>query len=353
MNALGATLSARRVFHVPNSETERKNNMKKLSAFILILSLVLAFAACGEQEPIVGEVALDVPQIDLPYENIPQDGFSQNDILQNPFEAMGMPDPFIHYGGTEYRDFFIALNQRLSFRDLVEETFQEYLEMTNREYWDLFNDKTIVETVLDRALSNCLMESSNIYSAIILFDIPNEIVLEALMRFNDRQDEFAEWSEVNYDYFMSMKFTDDEIEAFLSRDVEIVMNQFATEHAIIINDKFFTPFWIYINTSEAYAEAGITLEMIQEKLPLYAEFSFTAEATLAFEKKLSEFLGRDVVLANERVLTTSDALTVLRAATGITSLTDAEKARFGIVGELSTADALRVLRIAVGLISSF
>ena len=47
--------------------------------------------------------------------------------------------------------------------------------------------------------------------------------------------------------------------------------------------------------------------------------------------------------------TTADALTVLRAATGMAMLTEAEVVRFGIVGELSTADALRILRIAVGL----
>jgi len=48
-------------------------------------------------------------------------------------------------------------------------------------------------------------------------------------------------------------------------------------------------------------------------------------------------------------LTTADALTVLRAATGMATLTEAEVVRFGIDGEPATADALRILRVAVGL----
>jgi hypothetical protein len=49
------------------------------------------------------------------------------------------------------------------------------------------------------------------------------------------------------------------------------------------------------------------------------------------------------------VVTTSDALEILRAATGLATLTDAEKVRLGISGAATTADALRVLRVAVGL----
>jgi endoglucanase len=47
-------------------------------------------------------------------------------------------------------------------------------------------------------------------------------------------------------------------------------------------------------------------------------------------------------------LTTADALTVLRAATGSMTLTDEQKARYGISGAPTTADALRILRAAIG-----
>jgi hypothetical protein len=48
------------------------------------------------------------------------------------------------------------------------------------------------------------------------------------------------------------------------------------------------------------------------------------------------------------ILTTSDALTVLRAVAGLTTLTDAQIARFGISGEPTSADAMRILRFIAG-----
>jgi sulfur carrier protein ThiS len=90
--------------------------------------------------------------------------------------------------------------------------------------------------------------------------------------------------------------------------------------------------------------------MIEEKLHLYAEFSFAAEATLAFEAKLSGFLGRDVVLAEERAMSTADALEILRAVAGWFKLTDAQIARYGISGEPAAADAVRILRVVAGII---
>lgn len=48
-------------------------------------------------------------------------------------------------------------------------------------------------------------------------------------------------------------------------------------------------------------------------------------------------------------LTTADALEVLRAVAGLTALTDAESARFGINGEATTADAVRILWSVAGL----
>jgi hypothetical protein len=49
------------------------------------------------------------------------------------------------------------------------------------------------------------------------------------------------------------------------------------------------------------------------------------------------------------MLTTADALIVLRSAVGLDLLTDVQLAKFEIIGVPTTADALRVLRIAVGI----
>jgi hypothetical protein len=56
-----------------------------------------------------------------------------------------------------------------------------------------------------------------------------------------------------------------------------------------------------------------------------------------------------VFAASNESLTTSDALTVLRASVGLATLTAEQMTRYGISSEPSTIDALRILRISVGL----
>ncbi|MCL2638365.1 MAG: DUF6273 domain-containing protein [Oscillospiraceae bacterium] len=55
------------------------------------------------------------------------------------------------------------------------------------------------------------------------------------------------------------------------------------------------------------------------------------------------------VTASASDLTTADALTVLRAAAGLITLTAEQATKFGITGTPSTTDALRILRAAAGI----
>jgi hypothetical protein len=64
---------------------------------------------------------------------------------------------------------------------------------------------------------------------------------------------------------------------------------------------------------------------------------------------ITALLAAFALPASAADLTTADALTVLRAAAGITTLSDTDIARLGISGNPSTADALRILRVAAGL----
>jgi internalin A len=64
--------------------------------------------------------------------------------------------------------------------------------------------------------------------------------------------------------------------------------------------------------------------------------------------ELFELLGLDED-GSRPLLTTADALTVLRAVAGLAELTDAQIARFGIDGEPTSADAMRILRTVAGL----
>jgi hypothetical protein len=186
------------------------------------------------------------------------------------------------------------------------------------------------------------MEYPNHYSLIITFNFPIDEVVKYL-----KADQLwrIEAGQYETDYF-----SDYEIELIASLDEARILEHFISDYSIFHDGRGFTPAWIYWHDIEAYEAVGITPEMIEEKLHLYAEFSFTAEATLAFEAKLSEFLGREIILANEWIATTDDALEILRAVAGWFKLTDAQIARYGISGAPSTADAMRILRIVAGLI---
>jgi hypothetical protein len=66
------------------------------------------------------------------------------------------------------------------------------------------------------------------------------------------------------------------------------------------------------------------------------------------QRQWSESTGTYILTAS-LPLTTADALTVLRAAVGLSSLSAEQLTRYSITGTPATSDALRILRIAVGL----
>jgi len=126
------------------------------------------------------------------------------------------------------------------------------------------------------------MKMTNIFTMIIEFDIPDEVVAEFFKRHNDHFDGDSEY-----------KFTDAEMAAILSRDAVKVLEQFASEYAIVVGDKAYALVWLYYRSTEDYKKAGITPEMVSQKLEsgLLSVFDFTDAATTAFENKLSSFIG--------------------------------------------------------------
>ena len=260
------------------------------------------------------------------------------------FTPINMPAPFAYFGGDENARFIEAYSFKVGHIDFgLIRYFMEYFEFSN--YQDLLSMWSgFPFDMSDFIRFTSIMDRPNNFSIIIANNIPNEVVMESIEKYNAIMKEL--YNPAVYEY---SRYTEEDIAAIITRDIAIVVNHFVHEHSIAIDDKAFTPAWVYYHTLDDYKLVGITPNMIQERLHLYAEFPFADEATLAFEAKLSEFLGRDVVLENERVLTTSDALAVLRAVAGLTALTDAESARLGISGEATTADAIRILRSVAGL----
>ncbi len=91
------------------------------------------------------------------------------------------------------------------------------------------------------------------------FGIPKEKLLEAVKSANSYEND--------EDYTL----TAEDIEVIYSGDRNAIAQYFAAEYAIVSGDRAYSPMWLYEHTTEAYRKAGITPEMISEKLPMYEE----------------------------------------------------------------------------------
>jgi hypothetical protein len=269
--------------------------MKKFTLLLSIVMVVSISACVAEELP---EVLMETPSPTTPEitsvlvtttpvimtETIEPEN---DDEIQDLFIFDEMPSPFEHSGGDENHAFYIRYNIKMSSTGVINAAFREHLGLSQSEFSTQFRE-IWTEGFAYNATRNELLESANLFSIIIKFNISDEIVIEAIRKNNER-----------YLYlggFEDIIFSESDIEALLSRDEEIITAHFSESTAIVIGDRAFSPVWLYLHTPEDYAAVGITAEMLEERLELYSEFNFTLEATLAFEEKLSEFMGVDVVL---------------------------------------------------------
>jgi hypothetical protein len=142
-----------------------------------------------------------------------------------------------------------------------------------------------------------VIDSCDIFSVVIKYDVPDEAIINAFKRNNAMYREWLDEGFLDEETLMKFYyFTPEEIAAIISRCEATILKYFARDTAIVVHDRVYSPAWLYRNTVEGYKAAGITPQMIQEKLPLWGEIGFYGESAVAFEAKLSEFTGRDVVL---------------------------------------------------------
>ncbi|MDR0326112.1 MAG: hypothetical protein LBI19_08485 [Oscillospiraceae bacterium] len=285
--------------------------MKKILSLAISAILLLTLFACAAETPpeIPAPLGTDAesptPQ-ETPSSEPPEDTGTESDdphetLSSEPldfidphglFSAAGMPVPS-EVGGGDIEKFYTPCIDKLYVSSPIWEDIAMYLGLTEREFLDNLYEKYEGNfwSTFDKS---SLMETTNLLSIMVVYDIPNEVVLASIMELNDMNENFA--VQFGDEDFRDRKFTDAEIEALLSRDAATVLEHFATEKAVVIGDKVYSPVWLYLHTPEDYEKAGITIEMLEEKLNLYGDFNLTAEAAKAFEAKLSEFTGQSVTL---------------------------------------------------------
>jgi hypothetical protein len=296
--------------------------MKRIILIILLISLSFNISACTtaevnpqsissestiiEEELSVPEIVIVEPEIVIIEPEIiivepivMHETFPVEPVLNEPlsiaFDPTAMPIPFSPTSGAgnmEMMRFTMLGTGSASFSKLDEMPL--YVRRAFIESEDFIAWSNSPEMIWDWSTPvTSLMDYRNLFSLVITFNIPadglREVMKDVQLMFKERELEDGRDRSSAY-------FTDEEIEIFTSFNEARILEYFASEYVLIHGGRGFTPSWIYWHSAEDYKAVGITPEMLEERLELYSEFNFTLEATLAFEEKLSEFMGVEVVL---------------------------------------------------------
>ena len=210
--------------------------------------------------------------------------------LNIPEEAMPALDIKKNGGGDELSAFYGAQEiSRLGlfsikFENLVkesctEEEFQEYMS------WSEENDNPVDNK--DRPYN--INEMPNLPNVVKKYSLDHDKVAEILKDLQKYYTELSSESE-NAEY-ADMIYTDEEIEAIASGNVEKCFNLFTYNTAILKNDLIYTPAYIYNNTMDKLEEAGITAEEIAARTEIYSSFSLTDEQMTALQNKMLKYVA--------------------------------------------------------------
>lgn len=224
--------------------------MKKIACNLLILLLLIALVftlgACQGQEK-------------------PKEDETQEEPMPQAF------DDSVRQG------YYLTIDDRLEFLRpeftglVAEEDFEEWINT----YSSSTSDYTGIQ------------ESASLYSFIRHYLIPVDVARELLVA----ERNFAVDNKYNLPYFH-----DEEIDLILSKDLIEVARYFASPEAIRKGHNLYSVKWVYEHPIADYQAAGISPGDIETMLEYYSDFQYRDEAKLAFEAKLSKYLGREVKL---------------------------------------------------------
>lgn len=264
-----------------------KTTLRTLIATGLLLSLTAGICGCQSSSLNSGNSS----QITHSTSASSNSELSSEEVkLDIPEEKMPKFDTTENGGGDELSDFYgIKEAARLGafpieFENLVKESctekeFQEYMT------WSEENDNPVDNK--DRPYN--INEMPNLPNVVKKYSLNHDKVYEIL---KDLQKYYTELSsESENAKYADMIYTDEEIEAIASGDVEKCFNLFTYNTLIMKNDLIYTPAYIYNNTMDKLEEAGITAEDIAARTEIYGSFSLTDEQMTALQNKMLKYVA--------------------------------------------------------------
>ena len=150
-------------------------------------------------------------------------------------------------------------------------------EYASEEEWEAWVEKY-------ENMSDCrkMTDYPNIYTFIVDFNVSDSDIREL------------------YDGYDIL--SEQDMEVLLTHDEARIAEYFATDCAIVIGDCIYPPEWVYGHSPEDYSEAGITPEMLEEKLDEYAGLGLSEEAAGELNEKVSEYIGEEICLPEKPCL---------------------------------------------------
>lgn len=215
----------------------------------------------------ISETKLDIHEEKMPALDIKQNG--------------GGDEQSAFYGAQEISKLglFSQKFENLVKESCTEKEFQEYMT------WSEENDNPVDNK--DRPYN--INEMPNLPNVVKKYSLNHDKVYEILKDLQKYYTELSSESE-NAEY-ADMIYTDEEIEAIASGDVEKCFNLFTYNTAILKNDLIYTPAYIYNNTMDKLEEAGITAEEIAARTEIYGSFSLTDEQMTALQNKMLKYVA--------------------------------------------------------------
>lgn len=278
---------------IEQAKPKTKNNRKKLYAVIGSVAAAAAVFA------IVFTLSNHIPGNDT----IPTgssnavEEISSDEIVEIPltFKEVKMPPLSTHSGGggdelgnfhgiSEAKFGLIPLElDRLIEESCPEGTLEDYYKWSEEYEKQHYN--------LDKIPPINIEEAPFFPNIVRKYSLDHDTIVEMLKKRNDVYKQQAADNNLG-DEYSEYIYTDEEIEAIASGDVQKCYDLVAFTKSIRKGNFIYTPAYIYTATMEEIEAAGITAQELADRAFYFTTFSLSGEQLTAFQNKLLTYIAK-------------------------------------------------------------
>ena len=278
---------------VEQAKPKAKNNRKKLYAVIgsvaAAAAVFVTIFALGNHIP--GNDAIPTGSSNAVEE------ISSNEIVETPltFEEVKMPPLSTHSGGggdelgnfhgiSEAKFGLIPLElDRLIEESCPEGTLEDYYKWSEEYEKQHYN--------LDKIPPINIEEVPFFPNIVRKYSLDHDTIVEMLKKRNDVYKQQAADNNLG-DEYSEYIYTDEEIEAIASGDVQKCYDLVTFTKSIRKGNFIYTPAYIYTATMEEIEAAGITAQELADRAFYFTTFSLSGEQLTAFQNKLLTYIAK-------------------------------------------------------------